>query len=218
LIAVKRDFDVDVIFTRHGLRIEHECVLVKRSKYSYCISAVYLAPDVEKPAYDMFLEDMDAIVGSSRVTDRILVLGDFNLPKVEWGVQEDGGSTLLPMGITNDLESDLIEGMLGCDLGQINSIPNQNGTFLDLIFSNASTEITVEICESPLLGLDRHHRAYELLVDVRLCKFEATSVDERWFKDKTMKAAKRMKESERRCMTTTLVNATVKDSEAILLL
>jgi hypothetical protein len=40
---------------------------------------------VGKPAYDMFVEDMDAIVGSSRVTDRILVLGNFNLPKVEWG-------------------------------------------------------------------------------------------------------------------------------------
>jgi hypothetical protein len=86
------------------------------------------------------------------------------------------------MGITTDLESDLIEGMLCCDLGQINSIPNQNGTFLDLIFSNAGTDITVEIGESPLLGLDRHHRAYELLVDVRLCKFEAASMDERRFR------------------------------------
>jgi hypothetical protein len=65
LIAVKRDFDVDVVSTRHGLRIEHECMRVKCSE--------------------------------------------------------------------SDLESDLIEGMLCCDLGQINSIPNQNGTFLDLI-------------------------------------------------------------------------------------
>jgi hypothetical protein len=72
----------------------------------------------------MFVEDMDAIVGGSKVTDRILVLGDFNLPKVEWGVQKDG-STLLPMGIMTGLESVLIEGMLCCDLGQkkLNSQP-----------------------------------------------------------------------------------------------
>jgi hypothetical protein len=82
------------------------------------------------------------------------------------------------MGITTDLESDLIEVMLCCDLGQINSILNQNGTFLDLIFS----DITVEICESPLLGLYRYHKAYELLVVVRLCEFETTSMDERRFK------------------------------------
>jgi hypothetical protein len=129
----------------------------------------------------MFVEDMDAIVGSSRETERIFMLGDFNLPKVEMGVQ-DYGFTFLPMGITTDLESDLIEGMLCCDLGQINSIPNQIGTFLDLIFSNASTDITVEICKSPILGLDRHYRAYKLLVDVRKCKFEATSMDERQFR------------------------------------
>jgi hypothetical protein len=35
LIAVKRDFDVDVFSTRYGLRIEHECVQVKCSEYSY---------------------------------------------------------------------------------------------------------------------------------------------------------------------------------------
>jgi hypothetical protein len=66
--------------------------------------------------------------------------------------------------------------MFCCDLGQINSIPNQNGTFLDLIFSNPITEITIEFCESPFLRLDRHQRAYELLVGVRLCEFEAKRV------------------------------------------
>jgi hypothetical protein len=53
---------------------------------------------------------------------------------------------------------------------------------LDLIFSNASPDITVEIFESPLLGLDHHHRAYELLLVVGLCKFEETSMDERRFR------------------------------------
>jgi hypothetical protein len=33
-----------------------------------------------------------------------------------------------------------------------------------------------------LLELDRHHRAYELLVDVRLCEFEATIMDKRRFR------------------------------------
>jgi hypothetical protein len=42
----------------------------------------------------MFVEDIEVFVGSSKVTDRILVLGDFNLPKVEWGVQEDGSILL----------------------------------------------------------------------------------------------------------------------------
>jgi hypothetical protein len=91
LIAVKRDFDIEVISTKHDLCIKHahECVRVKCSEYSDYLSAVYLAPDVENPAYDMFVEDMvDTIVGGTRVTDRILVLGSFDLLKIEWGGPE----------------------------------------------------------------------------------------------------------------------------------
>jgi hypothetical protein len=51
LIAV-RDFYVDVISTRHGLRIEHEVMRVRCSEYSYYKSAVYLVSDVGKPAYE----------------------------------------------------------------------------------------------------------------------------------------------------------------------
>jgi hypothetical protein len=80
--------------------------------------------------YYMFVEEMNAIVGSSRMTDRIRFQTDRN--------SSGGGGP-----------REWIEGMLCCDLGHINSILNQNSAFLDLIFSNASTDITVEICESP---------------------------------------------------------------------
>jgi hypothetical protein len=141
------------------------------------------------------------------------------------------------MGITTDLESDLIEGMLCCDLVQINSIPNQNGTFLDLTFSKLVRTLRLRSANRPFLDSIVKIRAYELLVDVRLCKFEATSngvdlcvyplYDVTWscfekfmqknstrcaqklpwvtkelngLKNRTTKAAKKMKESERRCM------------------
>jgi hypothetical protein len=68
---------------------------------------------------------VDAIVNESSVTDRILGLGDFQLLKLRWLVQEDG-ATLQHTKVVTDLEIDLlIEGMLGCDLGQINSALNQ---------------------------------------------------------------------------------------------
>jgi hypothetical protein len=65
---------------------------------------------------------------------------------------------------------------------QKSSISDILSSNVDLIFSNGSTDITVEIWESPFLGLDRHHRAYELLVDVQLSKFEAKSIYERRFR------------------------------------
>jgi hypothetical protein len=55
-------------------------------------------------------------------------------------VQEDD-VTLLPSNVSTDHENDLIKGMLTYDLGQINLIPNQYGTFSDLIFYKAGEGI-----------------------------------------------------------------------------
>jgi hypothetical protein len=43
---------------------------------------------------------------------------------------------VLPFYVT-DLESDLIGGLFGCDLYQVNEVSSDNNTFLDLVFTNA---------------------------------------------------------------------------------
>jgi hypothetical protein len=125
-----------------------------------------LAPDVGKRAYDLFVEDIKAITNNSELCDVNLVLGDFNLPKVRWKVNEESGS-VLPLNVTTDLESDLVSGFVGCDLDQVNVVHNDSGTFLDLMFTNAPVD------DSPLLKLDRYHRVYEIGMWVCCCKFEA---------------------------------------------
>jgi hypothetical protein len=83
----------------------------------------------------------------------ILILRDsFNLPKVKWKADEESG-----LNVTSDLESDLIGGLFGCDLDQINERPNENGTFLDLVFTIVPVDMAVECAETPLLKLDRHN-------------------------------------------------------------
>jgi hypothetical protein len=59
--------------------------------------------------------------------------------------------------------------LFGRDLDQI----NENGTFLDLVFTNVSVEMAVEGAETPLLKLDRHTKAYEIEMQICCCKFEA---------------------------------------------
>jgi hypothetical protein len=73
---------------------------------------VYLAPDVGKRAYDLFVEDIEAITDNSDLCDVILVLGDFNLLKVKWKVDEESGSEW-PLNVTTNLEDDLIGGLFG---------------------------------------------------------------------------------------------------------
>jgi hypothetical protein len=125
------------------------------------VSAIWLAPDIGKRAYELFVEDIEAITDNSGLRDVILFLGDFNLPKLKWKVDEESGS-MIPLNVTSELESDLIGGSIGCDWDQINERPNENGTFLDLVFTNV-----------PLLKLYRHHKAYEIKMQIWCCKFEA---------------------------------------------
>jgi hypothetical protein len=62
------------------------------------------------------------------------------------------------------MESDLISGLFGCDLNKDNVVPNNNGTFLEFVFTNAPVDVFVACADSPLLKLDRrrHHKAYKI--------------------------------------------------------
>jgi hypothetical protein len=53
--------------------------------------------------------------------------------------------------VTTDLESDLIGGLFGCDLDQINLVPNDTGTFLNVVFTNGPVKVSVACTDSPLL-------------------------------------------------------------------
>jgi hypothetical protein len=39
---------------------------------------------------------------------------------------------------------------------------NDNGTFMDLVFTNVPVDVSVACADFSLLKLDRHHRAYEI--------------------------------------------------------
>jgi hypothetical protein len=68
-------------------------------------------------------------------------------------VDEQSGS-VLPLNVTTDLEGDFIGGLFGCGLDQVNVVPNDNDTFLDLVFTNAPVDVSVACADSPLLKLD----------------------------------------------------------------
>jgi hypothetical protein len=100
-----------------------------------------------------------------------LGLGDFNLPKVRWKVDEESGS-VLSLNMTTDLKSDLIGGLFGCNLDQVSVVPNDNDTFLDLVFMNPPVDVFVVCADFPLLKLDRRHRAaYEIEMWVHCNEF-----------------------------------------------
>jgi hypothetical protein len=104
----------------------------------------FLAPDVGNHAYDLFVEDIEVITDNSDLCDVILV-------------DEESGS-VLPLNVTTNLESDLNGGLFGYDLDQVNVVPNDNGTFLDLVFTNACTDSPLyEGYSTELAGSTQNH-------------------------------------------------------------
>jgi hypothetical protein len=145
LITVKRIFDVSELSTKNQSLLEHEWVKIKCDRFFLYISAVYLAPDVKKRAYDLFVVYIEVITDNSDLCDVILVLGE-----VRWKVNEESGF-VMPLNVKTDLESDLISGLFGCDLDVVS---NNNGTFLDLMFMNAPADVSVACADSPLSKLE----------------------------------------------------------------
>jgi hypothetical protein len=94
---------------------------------------------------------------------------------------------MIPLNVTSGLKSDLIGGLFGCDLDQINERPNKNGTFLDLLFTNVPVDMAVEGAETPLLKLDHHHTD-------RCCKFGAMEGDVKCYRFKLTDCAAIMDE------------------------
>jgi hypothetical protein len=97
LTAVKRIFDVKELETASGDRLEHVCARIQCSGGNLIISAVYLVPDVGEVSQDLFVRDIELIIGKSDLLDRIVIMGDFNLPKIVWADFEDFG--LSPLGL-----------------------------------------------------------------------------------------------------------------------
>jgi hypothetical protein len=77
-----------------------------------------------------------------------------------------------------DPESDLIESLLSYDLEQvIIAIRNQYDSFFECRCGCCNVDLRIA-----LLRLDRHNRAYELSVDLRICEFKAVETGREWCK------------------------------------
>jgi hypothetical protein len=64
--------------------------------------------------------------------------------------------------VTAARESIIVDGMADCDMGQVNSIPNRYGAYLDFIFFNNPSMLRIYEAKMSLLKLDRDHPAFVL--------------------------------------------------------
>lgn len=97
----------------------------------------------------------------SHATDKFIILGDFNLPNINW-VQK-GDSTLCADNVQGVVQTDFIDKLSLCNLLQYNSNTNCKNRILDLVFSN--NEISITNCKQPLVPEDPYHKSLCITAD-----------------------------------------------------
>lgn len=115
----------------------------------------YISGDSNQASHLCYLKNTVSEIISSAPDSSFLILGDFNLPFIQWTPE---GPHYLNKGSV-DIRTqamELIDLLSLNGLSQHNNfIKNSSGNILDLIFSNFTTEVTK--CDNPLVLEDKHH-------------------------------------------------------------
>lgn len=124
------------------------CVYIPQSKYF---------KECSKSFFDICCQ-----LVNDRPNDEFLITGDFNVAKAKWILSQDNNMSLLTSNSEHILR--ITDFMSFTNLNQYNSIPNEQGRFLDLVFCSSACHITSS--HNSLVPEDVYHRS--LLIDIKI--------------------------------------------------
>ncbi|HBK82685.1 MAG TPA: hypothetical protein DDZ41_03675, partial [Flavobacterium sp.] len=171
-IAVHKSFKSFEILCPYR-NIEFLAIKLSWRSKSLFLYAAYIPPNSKSDVYKMHSQNINFLSSLSNVKDIICVLGDFNLPKIDWIPDEPAEKFLYPTNINTEDDQSFLDAMQSMNLYQICNISNLNRRFLDLVFMNdlGFTSITKSLM--PFVPERLHHFGLELCLDSSelFCKF-----------------------------------------------
>lgn len=120
------------------------------------IGGAYFPPLMPLQKYQSFSDKLVRVDNLVNVLDIVMVFGDFNLPMVNWTLNDDD-NTLFATNVLNERDECIINATADCCLHQINFVRNINDRLLDLIFVNDFNSCSVGTVIDPLVKIDNHH-------------------------------------------------------------
>ena len=119
-----------VIDTPHDM--EFIAVSIKMNGHRIFITCSYISPSSLQSVYMKHADAISSIAHSSKNGEFIFVLGDFNLPSIQWKYLPDDGY-FIQMKLNSNFD-EFFNILYDLDLFQINGIPNINFKISHLIF------------------------------------------------------------------------------------
>lgn len=158
LIATNNDYQSSLIDTVSFVDFEQLWIQSNCNGHEVVIGVVYIPPSSSEAIYKSFVQTCESLKDSYR-NATFLVFGDFNLPYLNW-IMED--YTLIPEATYTAAEQTLIDSMFFMELDQLNSIKNGNNRSLDLIFASALDSHGIKRSSFPLCSVIDIHPPLEL--------------------------------------------------------
>ncbi|XP_055523060.1 uncharacterized protein LOC129717229 [Wyeomyia smithii] len=173
LIAVAQKFCSSAINLNRGSCLEQVCVSAVIKGTKLLLTAVYIPPDRSKIVrfIDEHILSMRELCDKGSLNDRVLICGDYNQPQISWfngenGVQCDSS---LPLHVAS---AAVIDGFEFLNLKQVNTLRNNLGRILDLVYCLPEQEISVHLAIAPLLPVDPPHPPLELILPIPACSVD----------------------------------------------
>lgn len=145
MIAVDMKYPSEKIIFPNGELIEIICVKVSLRAKAVWIVCLYIPPGSTVETYRMHEDAVDFVADRQNANDIFLVCGDFNFPsvdrKIDWVVDDEICNALIPIGLSSDCISNMVDSFFGNGLYQINNVKNSRNVLLDLFFCNNIEDI-----------------------------------------------------------------------------
>lgn len=130
------------------------------------VIGLYIVPKFPVVLYKRYIDAIAAVTNLMLPTDRLIVFGDFNLPRLKWTYLDEHDTCLSPVNTHQDREVAVIDGLSTFNTSQINYVTNARNRILDLIFANDHHNVALERCISPLIREDTDHPALDLFLSL----------------------------------------------------
>ncbi|XP_062706730.1 uncharacterized protein LOC134287803 isoform X2 [Aedes albopictus] len=166
LVAVKCGLQCSAVSLVDCEHLEQVAVRVRLPNRSLYVCNVYLRPCSEAALYSAHAMAAQRIADQAADIDVILILGDYNLPRLKWCFDDDING-YLSLNASSEPELILVDSLSSCGLVQLNPFVNSSGNVLDLVFSNSPNDFEVLQSPHPILTSDDYHPPLVLQLDTR---------------------------------------------------
>lgn len=160
LIATSITFAASIIDTPISPFYDDIWVCIKTTNLRLIIGCVYFPPNSSPDCYQAFCNTSESLKNEYE-DSKFLILGDFNLPLLEWHYED---STLVPSSVSSPTAEVVIDSMYFQELHQLNSVSNCKGRFLDLVFADEFTDLSLSQSKDPIINTDPYHPPLELII------------------------------------------------------